>query len=135
MYSRKWLYWNCLGSLSPRLRCAITGHRISPQVIAPTASAANTDQLQNSRIRLPCGVIAFGQPKPTTSLPEHPVAVRATSPTRPTILARRPDTAAPPRDWVIPLIPARSLSQRPGAHRARAGPNRPANWLADPGAP
>src|SRR6476469_207165 len=107
MTSRKWLYWNCLGSLSLFLRCATTGHRINAHTITPMIRDATTDQVQKSRIRSDCGVMPSGQPKRSTSLPEQPVAVRATSPTSPAMLVSRDA-----RERRVPPT-ARSLLVRP----------------------
>src|SRR3954453_2816403 len=89
MNSRKWLYWNCLGSVSPRLRCAMTGQRISAQTSTPTTSEAITDQVQKSRIRSACGVTPSGQPKRSTLPAEQPETVSVTSTARPARAASR----------------------------------------------
>src|SRR3954453_7325961 len=70
-------------------------------------SDATTVQVQKAAIRSDCGVMPSGQPKRSTSLPEQPVAVKATNPTRPAMLVSRDA-----RERLVPPT-ARSLLVRP----------------------
>src|SRR4051812_10404230 len=78
------LYWNCRGSAVGSafffLRWNAVAQKIRPHTITPTTSAAMTDQVHSQRILSACSVTPTGQPKRSTSSPEHPVASRATSP-------------------------------------------------------
>src|SRR5699024_8571099 len=69
------------------LRWNTTLHRISPQTIAPTPSAAMTTQVQNVRIWCASSVIPSGQPKYRPLGTSHPVTVIATSATSAATLA------------------------------------------------
>src|SRR5262245_46688886 len=143
MTSRKWLYWNCLGSLSPFLRCATTGHRISAQTMTPTISDATTVQVQKVTIRSDCGVMPSGQPNRSTSLPEQPVAVKATNATRPAMLGSRDarERLVPPtaRSLLVrPVITALERSREAQAtpaqgHACHGQPYLPLTWLRQEG--